>query len=121
VAIRILVVDDDAGFLGVAVELLMVRGFEVLGTAADPAQALAAAVSQCPDGILLDIQLPGGDGFSAAKALSAVCPSARIVLTSAGVSHVAAKTLRECSARAFVPKEELATTDLAALFRRAGT
>ena len=104
-----------------AVELLRVRGFEVLGTATDPAQALAAAVSQCPDGILLDIQFPGGDGFSAARALSAACPSARIVLTSAGVGHVAAETLRGCSACAFVPKEELAVTDLAGLFRRAGT
>jgi hypothetical protein len=53
-------------------------------------------------------------------ALAGACPSARIVLTSASVRHVAAETLRECSADAFVPKEDLALTDLGDLFRRSG-
>jgi CheY-like chemotaxis protein len=121
VVIRILIVDDDAGFLGLAAELLAERGFAVLAQAADAAQALAAAVSQRPDGILLDINLPGADGFAAAAALSRACPSARIVLTSAAVRHVPADILRRCSADAFVPKEELATADLAGLFRPADT
>ena len=64
VAIRILIVDDDAGFLGVAAELLAARGFEVIGRAGDAAQALAATTTDCPDGILLDVNLPGRDGFA---------------------------------------------------------
>ncbi len=119
--IRILIVDDDARFLGLATELLAERGFDVLGKAMDAAQALDATIRQCPDGILLDIGLPGQDGFATAAALSEACPSARIVLTSADVRHVAAEILRGCSADAFVPKEDLATTDLGDLFRRAGT
>jgi DNA-binding NarL/FixJ family response regulator len=121
VAIRILIVDDDASFLGLAAELLAERGFDVLGQAMNADQALAATIRECPDGILLDINLPGRDGFAAAPALSQVCPSARIVLTSADVRHIAAELLRGCSAHAFVPKEELATTDLADLFSRSGT
>lgn len=120
-AIRILIVDDDAGFLGLAAELLAERGFEVLGEAMDSAQALAAALRECPDAILLDINLPGRDGFATAAALSDACPAAWIVLTSADVPHVAAEILRGCSADAFVPKEDLAITDLAGLFRRSGT
>jgi len=121
VGIRILIVDDDASFLGLAAELLADRGFDVLGQAMDADQALAATVIQCPDGILLDINLPGQDGFATAAALARACPSARIVLTSADVRHVAAEILRGCSADAFVPKEELATADLGELFRPAGT
>jgi DNA-binding NarL/FixJ family response regulator len=121
VGIRILIVDDDASFLGLAAELLADRGFDVLGKAMDATAALAAAIRECPDGILLDINLPGRDGFATAAELSHACPSARIVLTSADVRHVAADILRECSADAFVPKEELATTDLEDLFRRSGT
>ena len=120
-AIRILIVDDDASFIGLAAELLAERGFDVSGKATDAASALAATVRECPDGILLDINLPGRDGFATATALSQACPSARIVLTSADARHIAAELLRGCSAHAFVPKEELATTDLAGLFRRAGT
>jgi CheY-like chemotaxis protein len=121
VGIRILIVDDDASFLDLAAELLGERGFEVLGKAMDAGQALAATIRERPDGILLDINLPGRDGFATAEVLSEACPSARIVLTSADVGHVSAEILSGCSADAFVPKEELATTDLSDLFRRAGT
>jgi DNA-binding NarL/FixJ family response regulator len=121
VAIRILIVDDDTSFLGLAAELLAERGFDVVGQAKDADQALAATIGERPDGILLDINLPGRDGFATAAALSEACPSARIVLTSADVQHVAGEILEGCSADAFVPKEELVTTDLSDLFRRAGT
>jgi DNA-binding response OmpR family regulator len=119
VAIKILIVDDDASFGGLAAELLAERGFDVLGKAMDATEALAATTRECPDAILLDINLPGRDGFATAAALSEVCPSARIVLTSADVRRVPAEILRGCSAYAFVPKEELVATDLADLFSRA--
>ena len=121
VAIRILIVDDDTGFLGLAAELLAERGFDVVAQAKDAGQALAATIRERPDGILLDVNLPGSDGFATAAALSEACPSARIVLTSADVRQVPGEILRGCSADAFVPKEELATTDLSDLFRRGGT
>ncbi|MDR2987929.1 MAG: response regulator [Nocardiopsaceae bacterium] len=57
--IRVLSVDDDMSFLGLAAELLEVRGFDVLGKAMGAAQALAATSRERPDGILLDINLPG--------------------------------------------------------------
>jgi DNA-binding NarL/FixJ family response regulator len=118
VAIRILIVDDDQGFLGVAAELPAARGFEVIGRVGDAAQALAATSADCPDGILLDVNLPGRDGFATAVALAGACPSARIVLTSAEAGPVAAEVLQDCRADAFVPKQELATSDLAQLFSR---
>jgi CheY-like chemotaxis protein len=120
-AIQILIVDDDEGFLGVAAELLAERGFEVIGKVMDAPAAMAVTRGQCPDGVLLDINLPGRDGFATAQAISQACPSAQIVLTSASVPHLAAETLRDCRAHAFVPKQELATADLAGLFRRSGT
>ncbi len=119
--IRILIVDDDEGFLSVAAELLAERGFEVLDKVMDAPAAMAATRDHRPDGVLLDINLPGRDGFTTALAISKACPSARIVLTSAAVPHVPAETLQDCRAHAFVPKQELATADLADLFRRSGT
>jgi CheY-like chemotaxis protein len=113
---RILIVDDDPDFRALAAELLSERGFEAPMMAADGEQALAAATDGCPDGILLDINLPGRDGFAVADSLSATCPGARIVLTSADVDHVPARTLMTCPAVAFVPKQDLAVTDLRALF-----
>ena len=114
-------VDDSPQFRDVAAALLAERGITLLGEAADANQALHAAARACPDGILLDIGLPGADGFAAAAALAALCPGARIVLTSANFTGVPDRLLQECAAIAFVPKEELAGADLGALFRPAGT
>ena len=113
---RILIVDDSAEFRAGAAELLAARGFEVVGAAADGEQALAAVAGGCPDGILLDINLPGSDGFAVAASLAAACCGARIVLTSAGAGEVPAQVLRGGAVVAFVPKQELAAADLRALF-----
>jgi CheY-like chemotaxis protein len=120
VANRILIVDDSPGFRALAAELLAERGFDVLTTVTDGEQALAAVAVRCPDGILLDINLPGRDGFAVAASLAAACPAARIVLTSADVADLPDELLRDCAATAFVPKEDLAGADLGTLFRSEG-
>ena len=116
-----LIVDDSPEFREAAAALLAERGFDVLTTAADASEALDAATETCPDGILVDVNLPGRDGFAVAASLAAACPGARIVLTSANVAHVPPEVLRECAAIAFVLKEELADVDLAGLFMPEGT
>jgi two-component system nitrate/nitrite response regulator NarL len=116
VASRILIVDDSPRFRALAAELLAIRGFEVLDEAADGEQALAAVAGCCPDGILLDVNLPGQDGFAVAASLAAACAGARIVLTSADLGQVPAAVMKTCAAIAFVAKQELAAADLRALF-----
>jgi CheY-like chemotaxis protein len=116
VASRILIVDDSPRFRALAAELLALRGFEVLDEAADGEQALAAVAGSCPDGILLDVNLPGQDGFAVAASLAAVCAGARIVLTSADIDQVPAEVMKTCAAIAFVAKQELAVADFRTLF-----
>jgi len=116
VANRILIVDDSPRFRALAAELLALRGFEVLEEAADGEQAMAAVAGSCPDGILLDVNLPGQDGFAVAASLAAVCAGARIVLTSADIGQVPAEVMKTCAAIAFVAKQELAVADFRTLF-----
>ena len=59
---RILVVDDQAANLRVVSVLLGRQGYEVI-TAASGQEALQAAVAQPPDLFLLDMMMPGMDGF----------------------------------------------------------
>jgi DNA-binding NarL/FixJ family response regulator len=120
VAIRILVVDDSQPFRRRARELLTLRGLEVVAVAADGDDALAAVVRACPDGVLLDVNLPGRDGYAVAASLASVCSAARIVLTSSDLDDVPTAVLDECGATAFVPKTELATVDLLRLFNGGG-
>jgi two-component system response regulator DesR len=116
VGIRILVVDDSQGFRQGVGELLTLRGLEVIASAANGPEALAAAMRGCPDGVLLDVNLPGPDGYAVAASLAAVCPAAKIVLTSSDVDNVPTAILRQCGASTFVPKTDLATVDLGRLF-----
>jgi two-component system sensor histidine kinase ChiS len=79
----VLVADDDGQIRILLQELLRSAGFEVL-LAADGVQALEAARRQSPDVILLDVNMPGVDGYECARRLnsSAATAGTPIVLIS---------------------------------------
>ena len=64
----ILVVDDNAAVRELLAELLRVQGFEVM-IASDGEAALAEFSRQQPDLILLDVVMPGLDGFEVCRRL----------------------------------------------------
>jgi CheY-like chemotaxis protein len=112
----ILVVDDNPHFLRTAERLLTMRGLNPFALVAGGDEALAALDRGRPDGVLLDINLKGQDGFQVAAALAARCPTLPIVLMSSEADAVEGLQLQRCGATAFVPKIALATTDLGQLF-----
>ena len=66
----VLVVDDDAAIRAVVVEVLADEGYDTV-TAADGAQALAVLEEHAPSLILLDMKMPGMDGWAFAAAYRA--------------------------------------------------
>src|SRR5262249_29594932 len=66
--LRVLVVEDNVEHAALLGELLELWGNQV-ELAHDGAAALAQAVSSLPDVVLLDIGLPGMDGYQVAEAL----------------------------------------------------
>jgi CheY-like chemotaxis protein len=56
---------------------------EVVGEAADGAEAVALAVARRPDAVLLDVEMPGLDGFAAATRIRWLRPRARLLLHTA--------------------------------------
>ena len=67
---RILVVEDQEDLRRVLRDLLTGSGFEV-AEAADGQAGVAKAKSERPDLILMDIQLPGIDGYEASRQIKA--------------------------------------------------
>jgi len=65
---RILIVDDDRSIRRTLEKFLVSEGFDVT-TAQDAPGAIAAAASDAPDVMLLDLGLPGGSGFDVLSAL----------------------------------------------------
>jgi two-component system response regulator MtrA len=111
-----LIVDDNPHFLQTAAKLLALRGLDPFELVAGGEEALAALDRGCPDGVLLDINLPGSTGFEVAATVAGRCPAVPIVLMSSETDEVEDSQLRRCGATAFVPKTELAATDLGVLF-----
>jgi CheY-like chemotaxis protein len=66
---RILIIDDDDVMrAAAAASLTSVGGFEVLSTG-DPSEGLRLARAEAPDGVLLDVNMPGLDGPEVLAAL----------------------------------------------------
>lgn len=76
---KILVVDDSATMRAALAKMLAKMGHEAL-TASSGAQAIALYQSAPPDLVLLDVQMPGMDGFEVARHLRAARPGEWIPL-----------------------------------------
>jgi DNA-binding response OmpR family regulator len=77
---RILVVEDDAALARVLCDNLAFEGFEV-ECAADAPMAVERTRQFAPDLIVLDVMLPGGDGFNLCRQLRQGGRTAVVMLT----------------------------------------
>ena len=77
---KVLLVDDHPLFLDGLRNLLVSRGFQVLGTARDGLEAVEKAHALRPDLILMDIQMPQLDGLAAVRLIKAELPEIKIVM-----------------------------------------
>ena len=74
---RVLVADDDAMLRDIATAMLESAGFEALAVAGGYA-ALAACADRMPDLVLLDVDMPEGNGYQACTGIGAL-PNGREV------------------------------------------
>jgi two-component system response regulator DesR len=78
---RVLLAEDQAMVRGALTALLRLEpDLEVVAEVSEGRQVLAAAIQSHPDVALLDIEMPGGDGLSAAETLHKRLPACRIVI-----------------------------------------
>jgi DNA-binding NarL/FixJ family response regulator len=109
----VLIVDDHAGFRAGAKALLEADGFEVVGEAADGPSALEQARRLAPQVVLLDVQLPGMDGFAVAERLAAEPAAPVVVLVSSRGRGTFRGRLASSPARGFITKAEFSGESLA--------
>jgi two-component system chemotaxis response regulator CheY len=80
---RVLVVDDAVFMRRMVSDALSQGGHEVIGEAANGAEAIERFQELRPEVTTLDITMPELDGISALKAILEIDPAARVVMCSA--------------------------------------
>ncbi|MET9069385.1 response regulator transcription factor [Streptosporangium sandarakinum] len=116
--IRVLLAEDQAMVRGALVSLLGLEpDIEVVGEAASGPEAVAVAREVRPDVALLDIEMPGGDGITAAAMIREEVPDCKVVILTTFGRPGYLRRAMEAGAVAFLVKDRPAS-ELAAAVRR---
>ena len=113
----VLLVDDHAAFRAIARTVLARSGFDVIGEAADGEDALVAAASMHPQIVVLDVRLPGIDGFEVSRRLLAGARPPVVVLVSTTEASDYGRRIGESGAVGFITKSKLSGDTLHAILR----
>jgi DNA-binding NarL/FixJ family response regulator len=102
---RCLVADDHPALVSAVADFLTEQGFEVIGPAADGAQALAAAESTLPELALVDYRMPRSDGRELVRRLKEVSPATKVAVYTADANEQLVTEALDAGADAIILKE----------------
>lgn len=97
--------------------MLETDGFDVVGEAANGAEAIRVAELLRPELVLLDIRLPDLDGFEVARRLAEGPEPPEVVLVSSHDALTYGSRLADAPVRGFMPKSELSGIELRRLLK----
>jgi DNA-binding NarL/FixJ family response regulator len=103
-ACRVLIADDVADMRRLVRLWLDPSKFEVVGEAADGAEAVELARSEQPDAIIMDLSMPVMDGLEAIKQIRSDAPDAKILVLSGFTGASASKQALALGAHAYLEK-----------------
>ena len=118
IRLRFLIVDDNAGFLQAARDLLQRQGADVVGMASNGAEAVRLARELQPDCVLVDIELGPESGFELATRLT-IDDHQRVVLISVHSETEVIDLVSTTPALGFLPKADLSLQRIADLLNDA--
>jgi DNA-binding NarL/FixJ family response regulator len=104
--IRVLIADDHPLYIEtLALVLAADDRIEVVGCAADGAQALELAFQLRPHVVLMDVHMPRVDGIVATSRLRADLPDIRVLMLSSSDALEDIKRARDAGATAYLTKD----------------
>lgn len=116
--IRVILAEDQTMIRGALASLLSLEpDIDVVGEAATGDEAVAVATATRPDVALLDIEMPGSDGITAAAEIRREVPECHVMILTTFARPGYLRRAMEAGASAFLVKDSPAR-ELAAAIRR---
>ena len=103
----VLLVDDSEKIRHLLCGLFESAGFQVCAEAADGAEAIQQAGKYKPDLIVLDLSMPGINGFEAGRVLRRALPATPIILFTMYADSIAVNDAHTAGITSVVPKSNV--------------
>src|SRR5438477_7231490 len=104
--IKVLLADDHPFIrAGVRTFLLKHDQFEIVGEASNGPEAISQAREMAPDVVIMDLEMPGGDGLEATERLREVSPKSRVLILSMQEQKDLDGQLIQSGAKGFLRKD----------------
>jgi DNA-binding NarL/FixJ family response regulator len=119
--LRVIVADDQAAVReGLATLLDLVAGIDVIAVARDGREAVALALRESPDAILMDLQMPVMGGVEATRRIRAARPRVEVVVLTTHADDASILDALNAGARGFLTKDS-GRNEIALALRAAST
>lgn len=106
--VSVLIADDNGLFTAALHAVLSgEEGIEVVGTAANGADALDLARRLRPQIVLMDISMPGIDGFEATERLTSELEGVRVLMLTGSAAQADIRRAHASGASAYVTKDRI--------------
>jgi DNA-binding NarL/FixJ family response regulator len=116
----VLIVDDHEGYRSFLASMLESEDLTVCGVARDGESALDAVLAAMPDLVVLDVHLPGIDGFEVAQRISTYPRRPAVILISTRDAEDFGTRIATAPVLGFVPKHEMSVGRLQSLLDQHG-
>jgi DNA-binding NarL/FixJ family response regulator len=119
--VRVLIVDDTPQVLHNLRQLLELTGeIDIVAEAGDGLEAVQLASEFSPEAVVMDLEMPGLDGYAATRLIKTRQPAPRVIILSVHAGAEEQERAREAGADGFVTKGERYEALMNAILGRVG-
>ena len=102
--VKIVVVDDSPFSIIVITNILIERGFEVVGSARSLEETIDVVKEKSPDLVTMDMTIPGTDGLECTRAIHAINPNIKVIIVSSMMDDEIIKKAKASNASGYIQK-----------------
>ncbi|KOA18583.1 chemotaxis protein CheY [Clostridium homopropionicum DSM 5847] len=111
--IKIAIVDDSPFSISIIKDILLEKGYDVVGEAGSLEETIKVVKDTKPDMVTMDMTIPGTDGLECTRAIHSIDPNIKVLVISSMMDEEIVKKARENKVSGYIQKpvdpEELTT------------